>query len=102
MSETTYIDALADSIRDQTPGDLLPDDADDPRLLFRLYALLALAKGESVTTRDVHDAWTVWMLDRGQEHESVVPFEQLSPRVQDEDRPFLEAILAAQALRRRS
>lgn len=92
-----YIDALADAIRERTPPELLPDDAPDLGHLFRLYALLGLVKGESVTTRDVHDAWTVWMLERGESHESIVPFDRLSPSVQDEDKPFLEAILAALA-----
>lgn len=95
MSEPTYIDTMADAIRAQTPPDLVPDDSDDPRSLFRLYALLALAVGEAVTTREVHDAWSVWMLGRGEQHESLVPFEALDPEVQAEDEPFVAAICAA-------
>jgi hypothetical protein len=95
MSQRTYIDVMADTIREHTPPELVPDDADDPSALFRLYALLALARGEAVTTRDVHDAWAVWMLGRGEEHESIVPFEELSATVQDEDQPFADAIRAA-------
>lgn len=97
MSEPTYIDVMADAIRQHTPPDLLPDDADEPRALFRLYALLALVRGEAVTTREVHDAWSVWMLERGKEHESVVPFESLDADVQAEDEPFVAAIRAAVA-----
>ncbi len=95
MSEATYIDQMAEAIREHTPPDLVPDDADDPRSLFRLYALLALAVGEAVTTREVHDAWAVWMLGRGQAHESIVPFEALDAAVQTEDEPFVTAIRAA-------
>lgn len=97
MSARTYIDVLADAIREHTPTDLLPDDADDLRQLFRLYALIGLAKGEAVEIRDVHDAWSVWMLERGEDHKSLVPFDELSGEVQDEDRPFRDAIRAALA-----
>jgi len=99
MSEANYIDAVADAIREQTPPNLVPDDADDPRSLFRLYALLALAVGEAVTTREVHDAWAVWMLQREQRHESLVPFDALDAHVQAEDEPFVSAIRAAVAAR---
>ena len=95
MSEYTYIDAMADAIRAHTPPDLVPSEADDPRSLFRLYALLALSVGEAVTTREVHDAWSVWMLGRGEEHESLVPFDALSAAVQAEDEPFVAAIQVA-------
>lgn len=90
-----YIDALAESIRRSTPSTLLPDGANDLQRLFRLYALLGLTKGANVTTRDVHDAWAVWMLERGEDHESLVPFDQLSASVQAEDQPFADAIRAA-------
>lgn len=95
MNRPSYIDAMADAIRQHTPPDLVPDEADDPRSLFRLYALLALSVGEAVTTREVHDAWSVWMLERGQQHESLVPFEALDAKVQAEDEPFVGAIRAA-------
>lgn len=95
MNSANYIDALADAIRAHTPPDLVPDEADDPRSLFRLYALLALAVGKAVTTREVHDAWSVWMIERGEEHESLVPFDGLDAEVQAEDEPFVAAIRAA-------
>lgn len=95
MSGRSYIDAMADAIVQRTPPALLPDDAEDLRGLFRLYALLAFCKGEAVSASDVHDAWVVWMLDRGEEHESLVPFEALSADVKREDAPFVEAIRAA-------
>lgn len=91
--DPTYIDELARTIRAATPRDLLPDE---PNLdaLFRLYALLALVKGEAVTARDVHDAWSVWTLNRGEDHNSVVPFDELAFDTQAEDQPFVAAIKA--------
>ena len=35
--------------------------AGDTTLLFCVYALLALAKGERTVLEDVRDAWAVWM-----------------------------------------
>ena len=64
-------------------------DFGDPvqRPLYLLYAILALAKGEATTRRDVHDAWVAWMTMRGEDHESMVPFERLAPEIQSEDGP---------------
>lgn len=92
MSDRNYIDDLAAAIRSATPQALLPEDEQDLDALFRLYALIALVKGEAITERDVHDAWSVWMVSRGEGHESVVPFEDLKADVQREDRPFVDAI----------
>lgn len=88
---TTYIDQLARAIRAATPRGALPDEP-DLDALYRLYALLARVKGTAVTASDVHDAWSVWMLSRGDAHESVVPFEALPSDTQSEDEPFAEAI----------
>lgn len=95
MSSRSYIDAMADEIRRNMPPEQLPEDGEDLDRLFRLYALLAFSKGEAVSARDVHDAWVVWMLDRGEKHESIVPFEDLTKDVQREDSPFVAAIRAA-------
>lgn len=62
--------------------------------LFRMYALLALAKGTHVSDSDVHDAWVAWMLARDDHHEALVPFGALSKEEQAKDRPFTEAIIA--------
>jgi hypothetical protein len=94
-----YLDDLAQQIRTEVPAGVLP--AADTEQLFRLYALLALVKGEAVEARDVHDAWVVWMRDRGEQHRSMVPFEELSPEVQREDEPFVEAIRRAVSRRSR-
>jgi hypothetical protein len=87
----TDLDDLANRIRSATPTELLPDD--DLDSLFLLYALLGSSKGLEVTARDVHDAWRVWILLRGQrDHKSLVPFEQLTEEIQQADVPFMEAI----------
>lgn len=87
----SYIDDLAQAIRAETPHDVLPDEA-DLDALYRLYALLARVKGAAVTASDVHDAWSTWMLNRDKDHDSLVPFEALTPEAQAEDEPFVEAI----------
>jgi hypothetical protein len=92
----TYIDQLAAAIRAATPPDRLPEEQDGLDELFRLYALLALVKGEDVSARDVHDAWALWMVNRGEgDHESVIPFDALAPEVRAEDEPFVVAIRRA-------
>lgn len=85
-----YLDELAAQIRAAVPPSKLPDD--DTRTLFRLYALLLLAKGTDVDAADVHNAWSVWMADRDSAHESLVPFEDLPTSVTEEDEPYVAAI----------
>jgi hypothetical protein len=100
MSDQTYIDDLATRIRDATPSDMLPDDATEQEVtqLFRLYALLGLVRGNGVTAANVHDAWSTWMLGRGDcDHESIVPFSTLDDDAQDQDDPFVRAIRGALA-----
>lgn len=86
----TYVDELADEIQRQVPAGLLPDG--DTRPLFRLYALLALTKGRSASTEDVHNAWAVWMLEQDPDHPSLKPFEALDAETQAADGPYVEAI----------
>jgi hypothetical protein len=96
----TYIDDLAARIRRATPDDLLPGDATGAELdqLFRLYALLGLACGTGVTAANVHDAWSTWMLARGEgDHASVIPFAALDDDAKAQDAPFVRAIRAALA-----
>lgn len=85
-----YLDRLAGAIRAEVPASRLPSD--DTRALFRMYALLLLALGEDVTTRDVHNAWVAWMAERDDDHPSLVPYEQLASDVASEDGPYVEAI----------
>lgn len=91
MPETNYIDELAKEIFWESNTD---DDGFwfEDRLLYRAYALLLLAKGEAVTTEDVHNAWAVWAAEYDENHRSLVPFEKLEPRIQDLDEPYARAI----------
>lgn len=88
----TYLDELADEIKERVPRHLLPDGNTDG--LFRLYALLAFAKGSTVDAADVHNAWSAWMQERDSEHRSIKPFRELDPQTQASDEPFVEAIRA--------
>ena len=89
----TYLDELAIEIKRRVPRELLPGDGMES--LFRLYALLALAKGTAVNAVDVHNAWAVWMLERDPGHRSIRPFDELDADTQASDAPFVEAIRAA-------
>ncbi|GAA3218347.1 hypothetical protein GCM10017691_01090 [Pseudonocardia petroleophila] len=85
-----YIDQLAYEIREQVPRKDLPDESSLP--LFRIYAVLLLAKGGRVDARDVHNAWVAWSNDVNPGHASSVPFEELSRDVALEDMPYVRAI----------
>lgn len=86
----TYLDELAAEIERRVPAEALPDG--DTRSLFRLYALLALAKGRSVDAADVHNAWAAWMNERDPSHRSLKPFDELDAETRASDLPFTEAI----------
>ena len=67
--------------------------------LTRLYALLVLTKKDTITLKDVHDAWSMSMnfrpkTDRcfGHEHNSLVPFEKLTKEVQDKDEKYVRKL----------
>lgn len=90
----SYLNELAEAVRAEVPLDLLPEE-DDLDQLFLLYALLARAKGRETTAADVHDAWAAWMLGRGEDHESIKPYEQLDGETKREDEPFVRAIQRA-------
>ena len=85
-----YLDDLANAIHSLISPELLPTG--DTRDLFRMYAVLALAKGDRVVAEDVHDAWTAWMSARDPSHSSLRPLAELPPDVQASDRPYLEAV----------
>ena len=84
FTSPNYLDAIAADI-----GALIPGC--EPALL-RIYAVLALAKGEHVTREDVHDAWAAWRAATRPDHPSLIPFKDLSPEVQALDEPYAEAI----------
>jgi hypothetical protein len=89
----TYLDDLAARIRRYAPASGLP--AHELDSLFRLYAVLALAKGEAVTAEDVHNAWAAWTQDSDADHSEVRPFSELDHATQAEDSPYAEAIHSA-------
>jgi hypothetical protein len=86
----TYLDELAAEIEHEIPAELLPEG--DTGLLFRVYAVLLLAKGGEVTARDVHNAWAAWMQERSPDHRSIKPFSELDAGTQESDEPFAQAI----------
>lgn len=87
-----YIDKLALEIYRHSEPDGTPDEAD--AVLYRIYAVLALSKGEETTAKDVHDAWSAWMAGQFPEHRSLIPFDELSEDVQRYDDEYVEAIHA--------
>lgn len=88
----TYLDSIAVEIRQRVPSDKLP--AGDTTLLFRLYAVLVLAKGEDVTATDVHNAWAVWIQETVGSHPALRPFEDLDEETQRADVPYVDALRA--------
>lgn len=74
------------------PPNLLPDG--DISSLFRMYAVLAMAKGEGVVLEDVHDAWAAWMSGQNPEHQSLKPLRELPAETRRADQPYLDAIRA--------
>jgi hypothetical protein len=86
----TYLELIARQIRDTVPSEALPDD--DTTALFLMYAVLLLAKGVEVSSEDVHNAWVAWTISRGEKHESLIPFSELSAETKTEDSPFVVAI----------
>jgi hypothetical protein len=87
----SYLDELAVRIRDEVPEAQRGEHALD---LFRLYAVLALAKGESVDASDVHNAWAAWMQQQQPDHKALRPFEELDEETRAADSPFVRAIRA--------
>jgi len=86
----SYIDEIAAAIARRIPPALVPEG--DTGSLFRIYAVLALAKGPRVVLEDVHDAWAAWMSAQNPEHQSLKPLAELAPDVQQSDLPYLDAI----------
>lgn len=74
-------------LQEQPTADELP--------LYRIYAVLCLAKGRGTTLKDVHDAWAAWRATARPDHHSLIPFAELRPEVQDLDMPYRDAIHAA-------
>ena len=61
--------------------------------LMNMYALLVLSKGQKCTMEDVHDAWSIWKNKKMPEHRSLIPFKELSKKVQEYDIEYMNAII---------
>ena len=83
----TYIDDAINAVAEELPG--LPDRLTD------LYALLCLTRGVNTTLRDVHDAWAIWRHQARPDHPAIVPFDELTPDVQELDRKYADGIIRA-------
>ena len=88
-----YLDDIAVVIRTHIPESRMPKGNAEELLL--IYAVLARAKGVSITQSDVHDAWSAWMSRRNDQHESLVEYEKLAEDVRKEDEVFVTAIRRA-------
>lgn len=88
---TSYIDDIALAIHKEVEPLVAPEE-DLP--LYRLYAVLLLAKGEAVTDEDVHNAYSAWASEHQPDLRSLVPFGGLPEFVQQMDRPYTAAICA--------
>lgn len=89
MDKKSYIRGIAQQIRVKANQASSIKSLDE---LFDSYAVLALAKGDEVTNRDVHNAWSAWATEYEPDSAALVPFEELSREVQDIDTRFAEAI----------
>lgn len=87
-----YLDRLAAEIQRTIDSQALPPYQDLP--LYRLYAVLLLAKGTNVTSEDVHNAWAAWASDHDPESRYLLPFKELSLQTQRKDEPYADAIRA--------
>ena len=71
-----YLDKLAAEIQRTADPSSRPPDEDLP--LYRLYAILLLAKGQEVTAADVHNAWAAWASEHDPDSQHLKPFKELS------------------------
>ena len=85
-----YLDKIAAEIQRIADPGAIPPDGDLP--LYRLYAVLLLAKGQDVTEEDVHNAWVAWASDHEPESRNLLPFKELSLHTQRKDELYVDAI----------
>jgi hypothetical protein len=89
-AKLNYLDKIGTEIQRIADPEARPPDEDLP--LYRLYAVLLLAKGEDVTADDVHNAWAAWASDHDPDNRNLLPFKELSLRVQRKDQIYVDAI----------
>ena len=85
-----YLDKVAAEIQRTADPAALPPDEDLP--LYRLYAVLLLAKGKQVTAEDIHNAWAAWASDHDPDSRYLLPFKELSLRDQRKDDTYVDAV----------
>lgn len=85
-----YLDKIAAEIQRIADPTSTPPDEDLP--LYRLYAILLLAKGQEVTAEDVHNAWAAWASEHEPENRHLIPFKELSLSIQRKDQTYVDAI----------
>ena len=88
----SYLDEVAAQVRAAAPESTLAEH--DAQALFRLYAVLALVKGERTDAADVHHAWSAWKAERDPGNPDIRPFGDLDQPTRAADEPFAEAIRA--------
>lgn len=91
----TYVEQMRDRLGAELGNDEIAGWGENTELLLDLYTLLALTRGDDVTSQDVHDAWSVAIQRSDPEHRSLVPFDELAPDVQAMDDRYRDAIAAA-------
>ena len=92
LPRINYIDQIVDELAKHMPNCSVE--------LLDVYALLVLVRGTATTSKDVHDAWSVWQNNVNPGHRSLVPFEVLTPEVQALDDKYRDIIhLVSQKMR---
>lgn len=86
----SYLDKIAAELRQTTDPDAALSNED--LSLYRIYAVLLLAKGQDVVAEDVHNAWAAWACEHEPESQNLLPFKELSLRVQRKDQLYVDAI----------
>jgi hypothetical protein len=87
LTDMNYVEKVRSQLRIELEG--------LDKELLELYTLLGVMLGTEVAKDYVHDAWSVWQNRKNPEHKSLVPFEELSPQIQDLDTKYVEAIIRA-------
>ena len=85
-----YLDLLASKVYQAAHPETTPHDFNLP--LYRLYAVLVLAKGQQVTAEDVHNAWSAWASEHALQNQNIIPFKELSSHTQSKDHLYVQAI----------
>ncbi len=91
MNDKNYIENIAQQIRIKVhPNEAIVKDKMSD--LYYAYAVLALAKGKSVTDEDIHNAWAAWSAEHNPKNQSLVPFSDLSAEIQSYDSKYTAAV----------